>query len=86
MGNPAPGIYSIGTVADILGIDGFWVVYTDTQNDTEFGSGTDAVSGSLTIINNTNNEQKGTFELSASNSQTGEGIQLANGKFSAAIE
>lgn len=86
VGNPAPGTYPIGTVVDVSGIDGFWVVYTDTQNDTEFGSGTDAVSGSLTIISNTNNELKGTFEFTATNNQTGESIQVTNGKFSAAID
>ena len=86
VGNPAPGTYPIGTVVDVSGIDGFWVVYTDTQNDTEFGSGTDAVSGSLTIISNTNNELKGSFEFSATNNQTGESIQVTNGKFSAAID
>lgn len=84
--NPAPGTYPIGTVVDLVDQDGFWLVYTDTQNNIEFGSGTDNVSGTLTITSNTNNLLKGTFEFTATKNQTGESIQVTNGQFSAAID
>tara|TARA_R110000850_G_scaffold150497_1_gene273319 strand:+ start:239132 stop:239668 length:537 start_codon:yes stop_codon:yes gene_type:complete len=83
--NPAPGTYPIGTVGDLMDQDGFWVVYSDTQNNQEFGG--QNVDGTLTITSNSNNQLKGTFEFSAGSYEGSEGtITVTNGSFSAAID
>ncbi len=83
--NPAPGTYPIGNSVDVLDVDGFWVVYTDTQTDQEFGG--QNVNGTLTITSTNNNQLKGTFEFTADGFPGTEGtITVTNGSFSAAID
>ncbi|WP_297337890.1 hypothetical protein [Algoriphagus sp.] len=85
LSNPAPGTYPIGTVADVLNVDGFWVVYTDTQSGKEYGARN--VDGTLTITSSSNNQLAGTFEFSAGSFNEGDGnIQISQGTFSASVD
>lgn len=85
LSNPEPGTYPIATSTELLDTDGFWVVYTNTQDQVDYG--TQNVQGTLTITSNSNNQLKGTFQFSAgSHNQTVGTINVTNGTFSAAID
>lgn len=81
---PGEGTYSISNSVDASQNNGFWVVYTNTENGEEYGL--EGVSGSLTISDYGSNFIEGTFNFTAGQFD-GEGtITVSNGVFTAVNE
>jgi hypothetical protein len=82
---PTVGTYTIGsTTSD------YWMIYTDTQTNTEFGSFNEDI-GSITITEVTDALVKGTFsfdapEFSDTGQHTGRSIVVNDGTFTASVQ